>query len=71
MSRGRVKQEASVEKTPSARAFFYGSIGLLLAGVLLLAIGAFYSLPALVWMGLFGWLGAGVTFLSWLQRKVG
>jgi hypothetical protein len=71
MSGDRTKQEASAGKKPGTRKFFYGSIGLILAGLLLLAIGAVYSLPVVVGIGILGWLGAGLLQLAWLQRKVG
>jgi len=70
MSRDRIEQESLANKKPSTRKLFYGSIGLLLAGLLLLAVGAIYSSPVLVWIGLLGWVGAGFVRLWWLLHKV-
>ena len=58
-------------RKPGTRKLFYGSIGLLLAGLLLVAIGAVYSWPLLMLAGFLGFLGAGIMQLIWLVRKVG
>lgn len=61
----------STDKKPGTRKLFYGSIGLLLAGLLLLAIGAIYNWPLLMLIGVVGFLGAGFVQLNWLLRKIG
>jgi hypothetical protein len=71
MSGDRIEQEPLAEVKPGTRKYFYGSIGLLLAGLLLLAVGAIYSSPGLVGIGLLGWVGAGFVFLRWLLHKIG
>lgn len=61
----------SGDKKPGTRKLFYGSIGLLLAGLLLVAIGAINGWPLLMLVGIVGFLGAGVVQLIWLVRRVG
>lgn len=71
MSTEKTNQESLADGKPSTRKYFYGAIGLLLAGLLVLAVGAIYSLPLIVGLGLLGWLGAGLVFLRWLQHRIG
>ena len=42
------------DKKPGTRKYFYGAIGLLLTGLLVLAVGAVYSVPLIVGLGLLG-----------------
>ena len=62
--------ESSAKKA-GTRKLFYGAIGLLLAGLLLLAIGAIKDLPLLMVVGVAGMLSAGALQLAWLVRKIG
>lgn len=71
MSGDSIKQGSRAEVKPGTRKYFYGAIGLLLAGLLLLAVGAIYSVPALVGIGFLGWVGAGLVFLRWLLHRIG
>lgn len=71
MSGDSIKQGSRAEVRPGTRKYFYGAIGLLLAGLLVLAMGAIYTVPLIVGLGLLGWLGAGLVFLRWLQHKIG
>ena len=70
MNGNKAGVESTAEKA-GTRKLFYGAIGLLLAGLLLLAIGALYSLPVLAGIGILGWLGAGLVFLKWLLQRIG
>ncbi len=70
MDRNKTGPESSAEKG-GTRKLFYGAIGLLLAGLLLLTIGAINGLPLLVFIGVAGMLGAGALQLAWLVRKIG
>ena len=71
MGKNETGIESSRDKKASARKLFYGAIGLLLVGLLLLAIGAINDLPLLVFVGVAGMLGAGALQLIWLVRKIG
>lgn len=71
MSGDSIKQGSSGNKKLGTRKYFYGSIGLLLAGLLLLAVGAIYSSPVLMGIGFLGWVGAGLVFLRWLLHRIG
>lgn len=71
MNGDKTGSESSAEKKAGTRKLFYGAIGLLLAGLLLLAIGAINGLPLLVFIGVAGMLGAGALQLAWLVRKIG
>lgn len=64
------ENEGPTRKRPSTRKLFYGAVGLLLAGLLLLTIGVFYSWAALVLMGVVGLLGAASVFLAWLVLQI-
>jgi hypothetical protein len=71
MSGNKAGVEPSAEKKPGTRKLFYGAIGLLLVGLLLVAIGAINNLPLLMLVGVAGILGAGALQLAWLVRKLG
>ena len=71
MDGSKTGSESSAEKKTGTRKLFYGAIGLLLAGLLLLAIGALNDLPLLVGVGIAGMLGAGALQMAWLVRKIG
>jgi hypothetical protein len=70
MSGIKSEQERSTKKA-GTRKLFYGALGLLLAGLLLVATGALSSSALLMLAGLMGFLGAGVVQLIWLVRRVG
>ena len=63
--------ESSPNRKARTRKLFYGAIGLLLVGLLLLAIGAINDLLLLVLVGVAGMLGAGALQMAWLVRKIG
>jgi hypothetical protein len=65
------KPAMSEDRKPGTRKLFYGSIGLVLGGLLLLAIGAIYSWTLLVLLGVVCFFGAGLVQLNWLLRKIG
>ena len=71
MSGNKAGAESPAEKKPGTRKLFYGATGLLLVGLLLVAIGAIYSLPLLMLVGVAGILGAGALQLAWLVLKLG
>ena len=71
MGENKTGSELSAEKKAGTRKLFYGAIGLLLVGLLLLAIGAINDLPLLVLAGVAGMLGAGALQMAWLVRKIG
>ena len=70
MDGNKTGSESSAEKA-GTRKLFYGAIGLFLAGLLLLAIGAINDLPLLVLVGVAGMLSAGVLQVIWLVRRIG
>ena len=70
MGKKETRVETSRDKKASTRKLFYGAIGLLLVGLLLLAIGAINGLPLLVFIGVAGMLGGGALQLAWLVRKI-
>ena len=71
MSGNKTGVESPAQKKPGTRKLFYGAIGLLLVGLLLVAIGAIISLPLLMLVGVAGMLGAGAVQMAWLVRKIG
>ena len=71
MSGSKAGSKSSAEKEPGTRKLFYGAIGLLLVGLLLLAIGAINDWPLLVFVGVAGMLGAGALQLAWLVLRIG
>ena len=71
MAGNKTGSESSAEKKAGTRKLFYGAIGLLLVGLLLLAIGALNGLPLLMGVGVAGMLGAGALQVTWLVRKIG
>ena len=71
MSGNRAGPESSAGKKGGTRKLFYGAIGLLLVGLLLVGIGAVSDLPLLMVVGGAGMLGAGALQLAWLVRRFG
>ena len=71
MAGNKTGSESSGGKRAGTRKLFYGALGLLLAGLLLLAIGAINDLPLLMGVGVAGMLGAGALQMAWLVRKIG
>ena len=69
MSANKTGSEPSTGKKPGTRKLFYGAIGLLLIGLVLLGAGALMDLPLLMVVGGAGMLGAGALQLAWLVRK--
>jgi hypothetical protein len=71
MSGNESRQESVTGKQPGTRKYFYGSVGLLLVGLLVLAAGAVYGQPLVAVVGLLCWLMAGAVRYSWARRKYG
>jgi hypothetical protein len=70
MCANKTDQGTPGDKKTGTRKLFYGSIGLLLGGLLILAIGAIYGLPLVMLVGTAGFLGGGVVQLIWLVRRL-
>ena len=67
----KTNQKSSKDRKRGTRKLFYGAIGLLLAGLMLVGIGAVYGWPLLMLVGVAAFLGAGVVQLIWLVRVIG